>query len=83
MGDKGFIEKNFQLMKDTMEADKERANRDADEQEGGDGTDEVPGARKKRGARSRSGFPVSRQAEALRLVCLLCDCVGERRQDQG
>lgn len=59
MGDKGFIEKTFQLMKDTMEADKERANREADEQEGGDGTDEVPGARKKRGGRSRGGFVIS------------------------
>lgn len=64
MGDKGFIEKNFQRMKDTMEADKEAANREADEQEGGgDGAEDVPGARRKRGALGY-GRPCARRLSA-------------------
>ncbi len=47
MGDKGFIQKNFNKMKDDMEAEKERAKQEAEEAE--DGADEVPGGRKKRG----------------------------------
>jgi hypothetical protein len=60
MGDKGFIEKNFQLMKDTMETDKERA--EVDEQ---DGTEDVPGARRKKGGGLLAGGSTKRGSRWL------------------
>jgi hypothetical protein len=67
MGDKGFNEKNFKLMKDTMEA--EKARKDAEEQEAAvaaaDGEEEPPGGRKDR----------KKGGECQRDVRALCRCL--------
>lgn len=65
MGDKGFIEKNFKLMKDTMEA--EKAAREAEEQQEGaaaDGEEEPPGGRKKKGGESGAGVCMRTKGDA-------------------
>lgn len=53
MGDKGFSEKNFKLMKATIEADK--AKREAAEEEAEQAADDAPGGADKRDRKKRKG----------------------------
>lgn len=78
MGDKGFNEKNFKLMRESMEAMK--AQREAEEAAaaaGADGEDEPPGGRRKAsGESSRAWWACwCRQLAAGRVVGSAAPCI--------